>query len=102
KALQSFQGIIDRYPASLLKPEAHLWLAMLGQLSAQENQIRFLTQRNAPLEKALKMQKKKISRLEDQLEKLKRIDIHIEEKKREAIPQTEELEENGNGKNSGS
>jgi tetratricopeptide (TPR) repeat protein len=102
KALQSFQGIIDRYPASLLKPEAHLWLAVLGQLSAQEDQIRFLTQRNAPLEKALKMQKKKISRLEDQLEKLKRIDIHIEEKKREAIPQTEELEENGNGKNSGS
>ena len=42
-----------------------------------------------------------ISDLKDQLEKLKRVDIHMEEKKREAIPQTEELKEKGNGKNSG-
>jgi predicted RNase H-like nuclease (RuvC/YqgF family) len=79
-----------------------LWLAVLDQLRSQEDQIRFLTQRSAPLEKALKMQKRKISQLLDQLEKLKRIDIHMEEKKREAIPPAEELEENGNGKNSGS
>ena len=102
KALQSFQGVIDRTPASHLQPEAHLWLAVLTQLSAQEGQIRFLTQRYAPLEKALIIQKKKIRQLQDQLEKLKRIDIHIEEKKREAIPRSEEFEENGNGENSGS
>ena len=102
KALQSFQNIIDRYPASYLQPEAHLWLAVLGQLRAQEGQIRFLTQRSAPLEKRLKIQKKEISQLKDQLEKLKRIDIHMEEKKREAIPQAEELKEKGNGENSGS
>ncbi len=102
KALQSFQDIIDRYPASHLQPEAHLWLAVMGQLSAQEGQIRFLTRRSASLEKTLKMQKRKISQLQDQLEKLKRIDIHMEEKKREAIPQAEELKEKGNGKNSGS
>jgi outer membrane protein assembly factor BamD (BamD/ComL family) len=101
KALQSFKDIIDRYPASHLQPEAHLWLAVLGRLSAQEGQIRFLTRRSAPLEKALKMQKRKISQLQDQLEKLKRIDIHMEEKKREAIPQAEELKEKENGKNSG-
>ena len=102
KALQFFQDIIDRYPESHLQPEAELWLAVLSQLSAQEGQIRFLNRRSAPLEKALKMQKRKISRLQDQLEKLKRIDIHMEEKKREAIPQTEELKDKGNGKNSGS
>jgi tetratricopeptide (TPR) repeat protein len=102
KALQSFQSIIDRYPASLLQPEAHLWLAVLGQLRAQEDQIRFLNQRSAPLEKRLKIQKKEISQLKDQLEKLKRIDIHMEEKKRETIPQAEEPKEKGNGENSGS
>ena len=102
KALQSFQSIIDQYPVSHLQPEAHLWLAVLGQLRAQEGQIRFLTQRSAPLEKRLKIQKKEISQLKDQLEKLKRIDIHMEEKKREAIPQAEELKEKVNGENSGS
>ncbi|MGD8990706.1 MAG: hypothetical protein PVI00_04545 [Desulfobacterales bacterium] len=102
KALQSFQSIIDRYPASRLQPEAHLWLAVLGQLRAQEGQIRFLTQRSASLEKRLKIQKKEISQLKDQLEKLKHIDIHMEEKKRETIPQAEELKEKGNGENSGS
>ena len=102
KAQQSFQGIIDRYPASHLQPEARLWLAVLGQISAQEDRIRFLTERNGPLEKALKSQKRKISRLKDQLEKLKRIDIHMEEKKREAIPEAEDLKEKGNGKDSGS
>jgi outer membrane protein assembly factor BamD (BamD/ComL family) len=102
KALQSFQSIMNRYPASHLQPEAHLWLAVLGQIRAQEVQIRFLTQRNALLEKALKLQKKKVSQLQDQLEKLKRIDIHMEEKKREAIPPAEELEEKENGENSGS
>jgi hypothetical protein len=93
---------MNRYPASHLQPEAHLWLAVLGQIRAQEVQIRFLTQRNALLEKALKLQKKKVSQLQDQLEKLKRIDIHMEEKKREAIPPAEELEEKENGENSGS
>ncbi|MGD8493879.1 MAG: hypothetical protein PVF71_10550 [Desulfobacterales bacterium] len=102
KALQSFQGIIDRYPASHLQPEAHLWRSVLDQLRAQEDQIQFLTRRSAPLEKALKIQKKKISQLQDQLEKLKRIDIHMEEKKRETIPEAEELKEKGNGENSGS
>ena len=102
KALQSFQGIIDRYPASHLQPEARLWRALLDQLRAQEDQIQYLTRRSVPLEKALKIQKRKIVQLQDQLEKLKRIDIHMEEKKREAIPPAEELEENGNGKSSGS
>lgn len=102
KASESFQRIVDRYPSSPLHPNAAMWLAMLGQLRAQENQIRVLTQRSAPLEKTVKMQKRKIIQLQDQLEKLKHIDIKMEEKKRETIPQAEEIEEKGNGKNSGS
>lgn len=99
-AVDSFQRIIDRHPASQLRPEAELWVAVLGNLRAQEDQIRTLIQRNAPLEKTVKIQKQKINQLRDQLEKFKRIDIKMEEKKRHAIPQAEELEEK-NGKNSG-
>lgn len=102
KAFESFQRIIVRYPASPLRQDAELWLVVLDHLRVQESQIRVLTQRNAPLEKTLKMQKRKINQLQDQLEKLKRIDIKMEEKKRKAIPQAEEIEEKGNGKNSGS
>ena len=102
KAAESFRGIIDRYPSSHLQPEAQVWLSVLDQISDQEDQIRCLSERNAPLERAFIMQKKKIRQLQDQLEKLKRIDIHMEEKKRKAIPQAEELKEKGNGENSGS
>ncbi len=92
-AVEAFQGIIDRYPASQLRPEAELWLVVLGNLRAQEDQIRDLMQRNAPLEKTIKIQKQKISQLREQLEKFKRIDIKMEEKKRNAIPRSEELQE---------
>jgi hypothetical protein len=47
-------------------------------------------------------QKKKIDRLQDQLEKLKHIDLKIEEEKRKVIPQPEDLKEHDNGKDSGS
>lgn len=100
KALDCFQGIIDRYPASHLRPDAELWLAVLGQLRAQTDQIRILIRQRAPLEKTVRIQKIKIGQLQDQLEKLKRIDIRMEEKKREIIPQAEDIEEKANGKNS--
>jgi TolA-binding protein len=104
KSLEAFQGLIDKYPASRLRPNAEIWILMIGQFIAQEKQIQVLQQRNAPLVKKLKTQHTKINQLQDQLEKLKRIDIKIEEKKREAIPQAEEIKEKGkgNGKDSGS
>ena len=102
KAMAAFRDIIDHYPASSLRPEAELWLTLLHDLRAQEAQIHALTQRHAPLEKKIKMQHQKILRLQDQLEKLKRIDIKIEEKKRDTIPQTEDFEAKEDGKNSGS
>ena len=104
KSIESFQSLIDKYPASRLRPDAEIWVLMLGQLMAQEKQIQILKQRNAPLVKKVRKQHKKIKQLQDQLEKLKRIDIKIEEKKREAIPQAEEIKEKvkGHGKDPGS
>jgi hypothetical protein len=104
KSMDAFQGLIDKYPASRLRPNAEIWIFMIKQLLAHEKQIQLLTQRNAPLVRKLGTQHMKIKQLQDQLEKLKRVDIKIEEKKREAIPPAEEIKEKGkdDGKNSGS
>lgn len=103
KAIEAFQGLIDTYPASRLRPNAEICIFMIKQLLAQEKQIHLLTQRNAPLVRRLRVQHRKIKQLQDQLEKLKRVDIKIEEKKREAIPQAEDIKGKGNvnGKNIG-
>ncbi len=89
KSIESFQYIVDRYPASHLRQDAAQWVAVVGQLNAQEKQVQALKQRSAPLEKKVGAQKRKIHQLQDQLEKLKRVDIKIEEKKRKVIPQAE-------------
>ncbi len=104
KSLASFQQIVDQYPASRVCAEAELWLLTIRRLIDQEKRIQKLNAKNIPLEKTLKSKKRRIKQLQDQLEKLKRIDIKIEEQKRDAIPQAEEIKEkdNGNGKNSGS
>ena len=104
KSLESFQRLIDKHPASRLRPDAEILILMIGEFLAQEKRIQVLNHRNAPLIKKLRIQHKKITKLQDQLEKLKRIDIKIEEKKREAIPPAEEIKEKGksDGKDSGS
>ena len=104
KSLEAFRSLIEKYPASRLRPDAEIWISVIEQFVAQKKQIQALKQRNAPLVRKLKTQHTKINQLQDQLEKLKRIDIKIEEKKREAIPQAEEIKEEGNanGKNTGS
>jgi len=104
KSIAAFQDLIDKYPASRLRPDAEIWVLMIGQFMTQEKQIQVLKQRNAPLIRKLRTQHTKINQLQDQLEKLKHIDIKIEEKKREAIPQAEEIKEKGNshGKDPGS
>ena len=54
------------------------------------------------LEKTVDEQKEKIILLQDQIEKLKRVDIVIEEKKQKILQQNKSIEETSNGKNSGS
>ena len=54
------------------------------------------------LEKTVDEQKKEIIQLLDQIEKLKRVDLGIEEKKQKILRQNESIEETSNGKNTGS
>ena len=89
KSYESFQSIVGRYPASPLRQDAEMWMAVVGQLNVQEKQVQELKLNREPLEKKVDAQKQKINQLQDQLERLKRVDIKIEEKKRHAGGQHE-------------
>jgi hypothetical protein len=101
KSLESFQRIVNQFPESSLCSEAKIWNLVIGGIIDQEKQVQRLTENNAALDRQIRMQKEQISRLQDQLEKLKNIDIKIEEKKRRALPPAEDTGEKSNGKDSG-
>ena len=69
-------------------------------------QKRILTRKNVDLidslEKTVDEQKKEITQLLEQIEKLKRVDLKIEEEKQKILQQNEIIEEKSNGENSGS
>ena len=65
KAIEIFQSIIVEYPKSELRDEATIWILSLRKFS--ENSER-------------------INELENQIKKLKEIDLGIEEKKRISLP----------------
>jgi len=54
------------------------------------------------LENTIVEQKKEITQLLEQIEKLKRVDLKIEEEKQKILQQNEIIEETSNGENSGS
>ncbi|MGD8256545.1 MAG: hypothetical protein PVG70_10200 [Desulfobacterales bacterium] len=102
KALNHFQRITEFYPESELKADARLWSLVILEIVEKEKEIRQLKLKFDSLQQEADRQKKKIDRLQDQLEKLKHIDLKIEEEKRKVIPQPEDLKEHDNGKDSGS
>jgi len=68
----------------------------------KEKKLGVLNNKIALLKKMVKAQKETIESLQDQIEKLKHIDLGIEEEKRKVLPQSEGLEEKRDGKDSGS
>lgn len=109
KSLASFQKIVTAYHGSGLRDDAQIWVLLIRQIVDEEKEIGNLKNKNASLEKTvgadkkkIKNLQKKIKNLQDQIEKLKHVDMGIEEKKREIMPQSEDLEEKENDKNPGS
>jgi len=102
KSLNHFQRILEFYPDSELRADARLWSLVILELVEKQNENRQLTQKIDLLEQNADRQKKEIDRLQDQLEKLKHIDLKIEEEKRKVIPQPDDIKEHVNGKDSGS
>jgi len=102
KSLESFQRIVISFNESSLRDNAQIWVLLIRQIVDKEKEIGILNDKNVLLEKTVRAEKKKIKNLHDQIEELKCVDLGIEEKKREVMPQSEDLEEKRNGKNSGS
>ncbi len=74
KALDSFQKLIREFPQSRYRSEAERSVLLLREIMSRE--------------KRLKMLKKQIDSLEDQIEKMKEIDLDIEEKRRNILNET--------------
>lgn len=65
RSLESFQTLIKKHPNSDLTREAEAWVSTLRKIKKQD---------------------KEVLDLKDQIDKLKKIDLGIEEKKRRELP----------------
>ena len=101
KSLECFQTIIKEYPESITEGEAIIWIAFLEKTVNNEKKIDELNEEINLLENTIQTKMKRIrnlrsridvlraqkKNLESQIERLKEIDIGIEEKKREDLHQ---------------
>jgi hypothetical protein len=132
KSLGSFNKIINEFPSSRLRHQSQLWVRFISDVIDKKKEIGALNSANVSLGKAIKQQKieiallqkkidanknpdlimslektideqnKEINQLLEQIEKMKRVDLGIEEKKQKILLQDENIEEKKNGKDSGS
>jgi chromosome segregation ATPase len=132
KSLGAFNNLLNDYSQSHLRHQAQLWVLIvedaidkkqkIGTLdkekisltrTVEQQQIeiallqkKIATRKNDDLidslEKKVDEQKKEITQLLEQIEKLKRVDLKIEEEKQKILQQNEIIEEKINGENSGS
>jgi hypothetical protein len=132
KSLGAFNKILNEHSQSRLRHQAQLWVLIvedaidrkqkIGTLdkekisltrTVEQQQIemailqkKLVTRENVDLidslEDTVAEQKQEITELLEQIEKLKRVDLKIEEEKQKILQQNEIIEENSNGENSGS
>ena len=132
KSLGAFNKILNEHSQSRLRHQALLWVLIvedaidkkqkIGTLdkekisltrTVEQQQIemailqkKLVTRENVDLidslEDTVAEQKQEITELLEQIEKLKRVDLKIEEEKQKILQQNEIIEENRNGENSGS
>lgn len=86
-ALTFFKKLIGEYPDSVFKNQAKIWISILNQTAEHEKERDKNNKQIDLLERALKAEKKQIKNLQNQIKSLKEIDLGIEEKKREALPE---------------
>ncbi|MGD1974025.1 MAG: hypothetical protein PVG73_08135 [Desulfobacterales bacterium] len=132
KSLGAFNKILNDYSQSNLRHQAQLWVLIvedaidkkqkIGTLdkekisltnTVEQQQIemaimqkKLITRENVDLidslENTVAEQKQEITQLLEQIEKLKRVDLKIEEEKQKILQQNEIIEDKSNGENSGS
>ncbi len=132
KSLGAFNKILDGFSESRFRHQAQLWVLFIedaidkkqkiGRLDKEKISLtktveqkqteiallqkKLVSRENVDLidtlENTIVKQKKEINQLLEQIEKLKRVDLKIEEEKQKILQQNEIIEEKSNGENSGS
>jgi hypothetical protein len=85
-SIHFFKKLVKEYPDSVFKDKAKIWIWLLNQNMDYAEKVDKKNKRNAFLENELKTEKKEIINLQNQIKRLKEIDLGIEEQKREALP----------------
>jgi len=85
-SIHFFKKLVKEYPDSVFKDKAKIWIWLLNQNMDYAEKVDKRNKRIDLLENELKTEKKEIINLQNQIKRLKEIDLGIEEKKREALP----------------
>lgn len=85
-SIHFFKKLVKEYPESVFKDKAKIWIWLLNQNMDYAEKVDKKNKRIDWLENELKTGKKEIINLQNQIKRLKEIDLGIEEKKREALP----------------
>ncbi|HAY40186.1 MAG TPA: hypothetical protein DCY53_13120, partial [Desulfobacteraceae bacterium] len=85
-SIHFFKKLVKEYPQSVFKDKAKIWIWLLNQNMDYAEKVDKKNKRIDLLENELKTEKKEIINLQNQIKRLKEIDLGIEEKKREALP----------------
>jgi hypothetical protein len=85
-SIHFFKKLVKEYPESVFIVKAKIWISLLNQNIQYAEKIDKENKRIDLLENEIKTEKKEIINLQNQLKRLKEIDLGIEEKKREALP----------------
>ncbi|HSQ85084.1 MAG TPA: hypothetical protein VLM43_10190 [Desulfobacterales bacterium] len=86
-SIHFFQKLVKEYPESVFKNRAEIWISLLNQNTDYAKTIDEKNKRISFLENRLEKEKKEIINLQNQIKRLKEIDLGIEERKREALPE---------------
>ena len=85
-SIHFFKKLVKEYPESVFKDKAKIWIWLLHQNMDYAEKVDKKNKRIDLLENELETEKKEIINLQNQIKRLKEIDLGIEEKKREALP----------------
>ena len=85
-SIHFFKKLVKEYPESVFKDKAKIWIWLLNQNMDYAEKNDKKNKRIDLLENELNTEKKEIINLQNQIKRLKEIDLGIEEQKREALP----------------
>ena len=86
-SIHFFKKLVKEYPKSVFKDKSKIWIWLLNQNMDYAEKIDKNNKRIVLLENELKTEKKQIINLQNQIKRLKEIDLGIDKKKREALPE---------------